>query len=122
MFQDEAQKIGGIDPDYHRQDLREAIDHGAYAEYELGVQLVVLEDEFAFDFDILDLAKFWPEKLMPVRERVLGPHTIWVVEYGSLLIVETIWRLFLACVINSHAIRLLLGCYASYYTYDRSSK
>lgn len=42
---DEAQKIGGIDPDYHRRDLREAIDRGAFAEYELGVQLIPMEDE-----------------------------------------------------------------------------
>ena len=67
LLMDEAQKIGGIDPDYHRRDLREAIDRGAYAEYELGVQLIPLEDEFKFDFDILDPAKFWPEELIPVQ-------------------------------------------------------
>ncbi|ARF18045.1 catalase [Sporosarcina ureae] len=74
LLQDEAQKIGGIDPDYHRRDLREAIDRGAYAEYELGVQLVALEDEFAFDFDILDPAKFWPEELIPVQ--LIGKMTL----------------------------------------------
>lgn len=67
LLQDEAQKIGGIDPDFHRRDLREAIDRGAYPEYELGVQLVAKEDEFKYDFDILDPTKFWPEELIPIE-------------------------------------------------------
>lgn len=67
LLQDEAQKIGGIDPDFHRRDLREAIDRGAYPEYELGVQLIPKEDEFKYDFDILDPTKFWPEELIPVE-------------------------------------------------------
>lgn len=67
LLQEEAIKLGGIDPDYHRKDLREAIDKGFYPEYELGVQLIPLEDEFKYDFDILDPAKFWPEELIPVQ-------------------------------------------------------
>src|SRR5690625_4795686 len=67
LLQHEAQKIGGIDPDFHRRDLREAIDRGAYPEYELGVQLIAKEDEFNYDFDILDPTKFWPEELIPVE-------------------------------------------------------
>ncbi|GAB3799447.1 catalase [Virgibacillus kimchii] len=74
LLQDEALKIGGLDPDYHRRDLREAIDKGAYPEYELGVQLVPLEDEFKYDFDILDPAKFWPEELIPVQ--MIGKMTL----------------------------------------------
>ena len=74
LTQDEAQKIGGIDPDFHRRDLREAIDRGAYAEYELGVQLIPMEDEFKYDFDILDPAKFWPEELIPVH--LVGKMTL----------------------------------------------
>ncbi|WP_010530250.1 catalase [Lentibacillus jeotgali] len=65
LLMDEAQKIGGIDPDYHRRDLREAIDRGAYPEYELGVQLIPMEDEFKYDFDVLDPSKFWPEEIVP---------------------------------------------------------
>src|SRR5699024_12836543 len=64
---DEAQKIGGIDPDFQRRDLWEAIDRGAYPEYELGVQLIDMEDEFKYDFDPLDPAKFWPEEVVPVQ-------------------------------------------------------
>ncbi|TFJ92401.1 catalase [Lentibacillus salicampi] len=67
LLQDEALKIGGLDPDFHRRDLRQAIDHGAYPEYELGVQLIPMEDEFKYDFDVLDPAKFWPEELIPVQ-------------------------------------------------------
>lgn len=67
LLQDEALKIGGLDPDYHRRDLREAIDKGVFPEYELGVQLISMEDEFNFDFDVLDPTKFWPEELVPVQ-------------------------------------------------------
>lgn len=74
LLQDEAIKLGGIDPDFHRKDLREAIDRGAYPEYELGVQLIPLEDEFKYDFDILDPAKFWPEELIPVQ--IIGKMTL----------------------------------------------
>lgn len=74
LLQDEALKLGGIDPDYHRKDLREAIDKGFYPEYELGVQLIPLEDEFKYDFDVLDPAKFWPEELIPVQ--IIGKMTL----------------------------------------------
>ena len=74
LLQDEAQKIGGIDPDFHRRDLREAIDLGAYPEYELGVQLIAMEDEFKYDFDVLDPSKFWPEEVVPVH--LIGKMTL----------------------------------------------
>lgn len=74
LLQDEAIKIGGLDPDFHRRDLREAIDKGYYPEYELGVQLIPMEDEFKYDFDILDPAKFWPEELIPVH--IVGKLTL----------------------------------------------
>lgn len=74
LLQDEAIKVGGLDPDFHRKDLREAIDKGAYPEYELGVQLIPLEDEFNYEFDILDPAKFWPEELIPVQ--LVGKMTL----------------------------------------------
>jgi catalase len=63
----EALKINGADPDFHRRDLWNAIDMGAFPEWELGLQL--FDDDFAdrFDFDILDATKFIPEELVPVR-------------------------------------------------------
>ncbi len=64
---DETQKIAGKDPDFNRRDLWEAIEDGAYPEYELGVQILTEEEEFKFDFDILDPTKIWPEELVPVQ-------------------------------------------------------
>src|SRR5262245_30771736 len=64
---DEAQKISGKDPDFHRRDLWEAIENGDYPEWEFGVQIVEEEDEHAFDFDLLDATKIIPEELIPVK-------------------------------------------------------
>ena len=64
---DEAQKIAGKDPDFHRRDLWESIEKGHYPEYELGVQIIEEEDELSFDFDILDSTKLIPEELVPVQ-------------------------------------------------------
>jgi catalase len=64
---DEAQKISGKDPDYHRRDLYEAIENGDFPEYELGVQIVEEKDEHAFDFDLLDATKIIPENVVPVQ-------------------------------------------------------
>ena len=64
---DEAQKISGLDPDFHRRDLWESIENGAYPEWEFGVQIVEEKDEHSFDFDLLDPTKLIPEELVPVR-------------------------------------------------------
>ena len=64
---DEALKISGKDPDFHRRDLWEAIANGSYPEWELGLQVIEEEDEHAFDFDLLDPTKIVPEELVPVR-------------------------------------------------------
>ncbi|WP_171168165.1 catalase [Streptomyces sp. I05A-00742] len=64
---DEAQITAGRDPDFNRRDLWESIEAGEYPEWELGVQLVSEEDEFAFDFDLLDATKIIPEEQVPVR-------------------------------------------------------
>jgi len=64
---DEAQKISGKDPDFHRRDLWEAIENGDFPEYELGLQIVEEADEFAFGFDLLDPTKIIPEELVPVQ-------------------------------------------------------
>lgn len=63
----EAVKINGADPDFHRRDLWDAINGGDFPEWELGVQL--FDDEFAdsFDFDVLDATKIIPEELIPIR-------------------------------------------------------
>jgi len=63
----EAVKINGADPDFHRRDLWDAINSGDFPEWELGVQL--FDDAFAdsFEFDVLDATKLIPEELVPVR-------------------------------------------------------
>jgi len=71
---DEAQKISGKDPDFHRRDLWEAIENGDYPEWELGVQIVEEKDEFKFDFDLLDPTKVIPEEIVPVRR--IGKMTL----------------------------------------------
>jgi catalase len=63
---DEAQKISGKNSDFHRQDLWEAIDMGNFPEWELGVQIIPIEDEHKYDFDLLDPTKLVPEDLVPV--------------------------------------------------------
>jgi catalase len=63
---DEAVKISGADSDFHRRDLWEAIEAGAYPEYELGLQIFTEEQAEAFSFDVLDATKIVPEELVPV--------------------------------------------------------
>jgi len=63
---DEAVKLMGADPDFHRRDLWEAIESGNYPEWELGVQLFTEEQAEAFSFDVLDSTKLVPEELVPV--------------------------------------------------------
>ncbi|ORY68472.1 catalase-like domain-containing protein [Pseudomassariella vexata] len=64
---DEALKLAGQDPDFHRKDLNEAIENGAYPKWTLGIQVIPEGQEHDFDFDILDATKIWPEDLIPVR-------------------------------------------------------
>ncbi|MER2090519.1 MAG: catalase [Sporosarcina sp.] len=71
---DEAQKISGKDPDFHRRDLWESIEKGDFVEFEFGVQLIEEKDEFMFDFDILDPTKIWPEEKVPVK--IIGKMTL----------------------------------------------
>ncbi|HEY0090992.1 MAG TPA: catalase, partial [Flavobacterium sp.] len=63
---DEAQKISGKNPDFHRQDLWEAIDCGNFPEWEFGVQVIPQADEFKYGIDLLDPTKIIPEELVPV--------------------------------------------------------
>jgi catalase len=71
---DEAQNISGKDPDFHRRDLWDAIESGAFPEWELGVQIVPEADEFKFEFDLLDPTKLIPEELVPVQR--IGKMTL----------------------------------------------
>lgn len=64
---DEAVKINGADPDFHRRDLWDSIQSGSFPEWELGLQL--FDEAFAesFDFDVLDATKIIPEEEVPIR-------------------------------------------------------
>ncbi len=71
---DEALKISGADPDFHRRDLWNAIENGDFPVWDFGVQL--FDQKFAddFDFDVLDATKLIPEEVLPVR--IIGNMTL----------------------------------------------
>ena len=71
---DEAVKINGADPDFHRRDLWESIEAGHGPEYELALQVFTEEDAERFTFDVLDATKLIPEELVPLR--VVGKMTL----------------------------------------------
>jgi catalase len=63
----EAVKINGADPDFHRRDLWQSIQSGNFPEWELSVQLFDQDFADSFDFDILDPTKIIPEEVLPVK-------------------------------------------------------
>jgi catalase len=72
---DEAVKIAGADPDFHRRDLWEAIEFGHYPQWELGLQIFTEQEAERFSFDVLDPTKLVPEELVavtPVGRMVLN--------------------------------------------------
>ncbi len=71
---DEAVKINGADPDFHRRDLWEAIESGQYPSWELGLQIIPEKDEHKYDFDLLDATKLIPEEMVPVTR--IGKMTL----------------------------------------------
>jgi catalase len=71
---DEAQKIAGKDGDFHRRDLWDAIESGAFPEWELGLQIIDESDAEAYGFDMLDPTKLLPEELVPVK--IVGKMTL----------------------------------------------
>jgi len=65
---EEAQTLAGVDPDFHRRDLYNAIGAGVFPEWELGVQVMPdSEDERFEGIDLLDSTKIVPEELVPVQ-------------------------------------------------------
>ena len=64
---DEALKINGADPDFHRRDLWHAIDSGDFPEWEFCLQTFSQQQADGFDFDVLDATKLIPEELVPLR-------------------------------------------------------
>ena len=67
LVRDEAVKLAGQDPDFHRRDMFDSLEKGNFFEWELGLQIIPEEDEMKFDFDILDATKIIPEDLIAVQ-------------------------------------------------------
>jgi catalase len=66
LLLDEAQKIAGKDPDFHRRDLWEAIERGDFPEWELGAQILDEDRAAKLGFDLLDATKLIPEEIVPI--------------------------------------------------------
>ncbi len=72
---EEAQIAAGCDPDFHRRDLADSIEAGAYFEYELGIQVMPDDGTESFEgIDLLDPTKLVPEELAPVQ--LIGKMTL----------------------------------------------
>ena len=67
LIWDEALKINGADPDYHRRDLWTAIESGDFPEWDLAIQAFDEATARRFDFDVLDASKIIPEEQVPLR-------------------------------------------------------
>lgn len=63
-----------ISLDFHRKDLEEAIEAGAYPKWKFAIQVIPEARENDFDFDILDATKIWPEELVPLE--IIGEMTL----------------------------------------------
>jgi catalase len=72
---EEAQLAAGFDPDFHRRDMADAIEAGAFFEYELGIQVMPDDGTETFEgIDLLDATKIVPEELVPVQ--LIGKLTL----------------------------------------------
>jgi catalase len=72
---EEAQIAAGVDPDYHRRDMADGIEAGAFLEYELGIQVMPDDGTETFaGLDLLDPTKIVPEELVPVQ--LIGKLTL----------------------------------------------
>jgi catalase len=72
---EEAQIAAGVDPDFHRRDMADGIEAGAFLEYELGIQVMPDDGTDSFGgIDLLDPTKFVPEELVPVQ--LIGKLTL----------------------------------------------
>ncbi|WP_067701329.1 catalase [Nocardia jejuensis] len=75
LIWEEAQIAAGVDPDMHRRDLADAIESGAFPQWDLGIQVFPDTEEQMFDgIDLLDPTKFVPEELAPVQ--IIGTMTL----------------------------------------------
>jgi catalase len=66
LTQEEADRIAGEKPDYHRQDLFEAIRGGDFPSWTLFMQIMPFEDAKTYRFNPFDLTKVWPHGDYPL--------------------------------------------------------
>ncbi|MGI8761120.1 MAG: catalase [Jatrophihabitantaceae bacterium] len=72
---EEAQIAAGVDPDFHRRDMADGIETGAFLEWELGIQVMPDDGTDTFQgIDLLDPTKLVPEELAPVQ--LIGKMTL----------------------------------------------
>ncbi len=72
---EEAQIAAGVDPDFHRRDMADGIEAGAFLEYEFGIQVMPDDGTDSFEgIDLLDPTKLVPEELVPVQ--LIGKLTL----------------------------------------------
>jgi catalase len=67
LLWDEAVRLNGVDADFHRRDLWDAIEAGAFPEWELGLQVFDEAQAAQWGFDVLDPTKLVPEELAPIE-------------------------------------------------------
>ncbi|MED4010066.1 catalase KatA [Priestia aryabhattai] len=65
---DVAAKLAGENPDYHTEDLFNAIEKGDFPSWKLYVQIMPLEDADTYRFDPFDVTKVWSQKDYPLIE------------------------------------------------------
>ncbi len=68
LTEEVAAKLAGENPDYHTEDLFNAIEQGDYPSWTLHVQIMPLEDAESYRFDPFDVTKVWPHKDYPLIE------------------------------------------------------
>lgn len=68
LSQDEANRLAGVDSDYHRRDLFESIKRGEYPTWTLKVQIMPFEEAFSYRLNPFDLTKIWPHSDYPLKE------------------------------------------------------
>ena len=68
LTQDEATRIAGLSPDFHRQDLFGAISGGDFPTWTLHVQIMPFDDAAKYRFNPFDLTKVWPHSDYPLIE------------------------------------------------------
>ncbi|MCA9826506.1 MAG: catalase [Dehalococcoidia bacterium] len=66
LTQAEADRLAGVDADYHRRDLFDSIKNGDFPSWTLKMQIMPFEEAKTYRFNPFDLTKVWPHKDYPL--------------------------------------------------------